>query len=311
MLWPSFASVLIFSSQTLAEHRRKVIGCEGRNVNLFCEDDKVIRVVRANYGRISSSICANTGAGEFDVSSSWSTRCIQPTSLRAVTSACRGRRSHCSVEVSSLVFGDPCPGTPKYLEVVYTCQRKSSDEESPSIPEWILQIKSLPQIIPETTTMTPTTRSTVKTTSESLPEYLMTEEIFPDVPRSRFPESLPLMNGHGTEELQTEQIFINQPKSSEPQQNVFEDSRILPAIIVSSVCVFIVGVVGVYLVLHRQDPDTEDQCSQYTIVRLDPGSSVYQSQVYQPLSKGQVCQMSGSYYKSSQSVDQSHYYQIV
>ena len=297
----------LVSVSSALRNRRTAHGCEGATLELTCDQGKVINIIRANFGRISSNVCS---VGNQDMSS-WSTRCIQPTSLRAVTSACRGRRSHCSVEVSSVVFGDPCPGTPKYLEVVYTCQRKSSDEESPSIPEWILQIKSLPQIIPETTTMTPTTRSTVKTTSESLPEYLMTEQIFPDVPRSRFPESLPLMNGHGTEELQTEQIFINQPKSSEPQQNVFEDSRILPAIIVSSVCVFIVGVVGVYLVLHRQDPDTEDQCSQYTIVRLDPGSSVYQSQVYQPLSKGQVCQMSGSYYKSSQSVDQSHYYQIV
>ena len=190
MLWTSFASLLLMFTQTLAEHRRKVIGCEGKDVNLFCEDDKVIQVVRANFGRISGKICASgSRAGVLDVSS-WSTRCIQPTSLRAVSSACRGQRSHCSVQVSSAVFGDPCPGTPKYLEVVYTCQRKSSVEESPSIPEWILQIKSLPKIIQETTTMTPTTRNTPKTTTDSLQDQLLvvTERLFPEPRKTRFPE---------------------------------------------------------------------------------------------------------------------------
>ena len=314
MLWTRFASLLLIFTQTLAEHRRKVIGCEGKNVNLFCEDEKVIQIVRANFGRISSRICAaGSRAGVFDVSSSWSTRCIQPTSLRAVTSACRGQRSHCSVEVSSAVFGDPCPGTPKYLEVVYTCQRKSSVEESPSIPEWILQIKSLPKIITETTTMTPTSRNTPKTTTESVQHQLVvvTEKLSPELPKSRFPESLPLMNDQATDELETDQIFINQPKSTgkSSPQNIFEDSRILPAVIVTSICVFIIGVIGVYLVLHRQDSDTASD--QYTIVKMDPSLSMYHSQVYNTLSKGHVYQMPSSHYKSSQSVDQSHYYQIV
>ena len=314
MLWTSFASLLLMFTQTLAEHRRKVIGCEGKDVNLFCEDDKVIQVVRANFGRISGKICASgSRAGVLDVSS-WSTRCIQPTSLRAVSSACRGQRSHCSVQVSSAVFGDPCPGTPKYLEVVYTCQRKSSVEESPSIPEWILQIKSLPKIIQETTTMTPTTRNTPKTTTDSLQDQLLvvTERLFPEPRKTRFPESLPLMNDQGTDEVETDQIFINQPKSTgkSSPQNIFDDSQILPAVIVISISVFIIGVIGVYLVLHRQDSDTGSD--QYTIVTADPNiSSMYHSQVYNTLSKGQMYQMPSSHYKSSQSVEQSHYYQIV
>ena len=121
------------------------------------------------------------------------------------------------------------------------------------------------------------------------------------------------MNDHGTDEVETDQIFINQPKSTgkSSPQNIFEDSRILPAIIVISISVFIVAVIGVYLVLHRQDSDTASD--QYTIVTADPNiSSMYHhSQVYNTLSKGQVYQMPSSHYKSSQSVDQSHYYQIV
>ena len=299
----------LVSVSSALRNRKTAHGCEGSALQLSCEHGKAINIIRANFGRISSNICASRN---LDMSS-WSTRCIQPTSLRAVTSACRGQRSHCSVEVSSAVFGDPCPGTPKYLEVVYTCQRKSSVEESPSIPEWILQIKSLPKIITETTTMTPTSRNTPKTTPESVQDQLVvvTEKLSPDLPKSRFPESLPLMNDQATDELETDQIFINQPKSTgkSSPQNIFEDSRILPAVIVTSICVFIIGVIGVYLVLHRQDSDTASD--QYTIVKMDPSLSMYHSQVYNTLSKGHVYQMPSSHYKSSQSVDQSHYYQIV
>ena len=138
-----------------------------------------------------------------------------------------------------------------------------------------------------------------------------TEKLLPEISKSRFPESLPLMNDQGTDEVETDQIFINQPKSTgkSSPQNIFEDSRILPAIIVTSICVFIIGVIGVYLVLHRTDSDTASD--QYTIVKMDPSLSMYHGQVYNTVSKGHVYQMPSSHYKSSQSVDQSHYYQIV
>ena len=256
MLWPSIASVLIFSSQTLAEHRRKVIGCEGRNVNLFCEDDKVIRVVRANYGRISSSICANTGAGEFDVSSSWSTRCIQPTSLRAVTSACRGRRSHCSVEVSSAVFGDPCPGTPKYLEVVYTCQRRNIVTESPELPPWLLSLEAISdKIMKKTTTTTSTTVPTTTAISTStmsdeglLDEIVVIEDIKKEPkkdimirqPSNKFMRYLEMMKQRNEENRIS--LMLNNPRAPETSEMEVveqEEENLVAAVAISVVATLI------------------------------------------------------------------------
>ena len=49
--------ILMSSLIVSGEHRRKVIGCEGNTIGLLCEPDKVVSVVRANYGRISQNIC--------------------------------------------------------------------------------------------------------------------------------------------------------------------------------------------------------------------------------------------------------------
>ena len=136
-------------------------------MELFCEDNKVINIVRANYGRISSSICVNNINGH--ESGSWSTRCIQPTSLRTVSSVCGDERSECSVSVDDGVFGDPCPHTPKYLELVYTCQHKNQRRETPSLPAWLLSLEAISNRIMEKTSTTTTTESTtVSTTTEEI-----------------------------------------------------------------------------------------------------------------------------------------------
>ena len=50
------------------------------------------------------------------------------------------RLTSCTVPVSSDLFGDPCPGTHKYVEIHYTCSPKTSDiTRRPPLPPWYLQ----------------------------------------------------------------------------------------------------------------------------------------------------------------------------
>lgn len=98
------------------------------------------------------------------------------------------RQAHCEITVTSALFGDPCPGTYKYLEVHYTCQAvrpQTVDSAPKSLPPWLLDLAATP--IPtktsefvrtEITSTTTTTTTTVSTTSpvvpilkSDLPEY--------------------------------------------------------------------------------------------------------------------------------------------
>ena len=118
-------------------------------VELECEEGEYISPVRANFGRFDSGICNPTG------NKVWSTRCIQPTTLRQVNSICEGRRS-CSIDVTSSVFGDPCPDTYKYLEIHYSCQTQKSQPRSEiNLPPWLLKMSATTaKPVPSTTTTT-------------------------------------------------------------------------------------------------------------------------------------------------------------
>ena len=41
-------------------------GCEGTNMTIDCDENEVIKIVRANYGRFSLSICNPGGVTEWD-----------------------------------------------------------------------------------------------------------------------------------------------------------------------------------------------------------------------------------------------------
>ncbi|KAE8292666.1 L-rhamnose-binding lectin CSL3 [Larimichthys crocea] len=78
---------------------------------------QVITVISANYGRRDRTTCSS-GRPSHQVQK---VDCSRPTNY--VAESCNGRSS-CAVEASNTIFGDPCYGTYKYLEVVYTCQIK-------------------------------------------------------------------------------------------------------------------------------------------------------------------------------------------
>ena len=310
-------SLLALTSISLVSaHRRKAVGCEGSRLELYCEGDKVISVLRANYGRISSSVCGDNRGQD------WSTRCIQPRTLREVTSRCSSDSSSpCSLEVSSSVFGDPCPNTPKYLEVVYTCQSQSVTRKTPRLPDWILQIKSLPAVAtlvprPSSTTTEPTARPQfeVNTDHAELSTAFKSDNL-------HFPESLPLLNEEElevevmveeekgqVEDVEAEIVFINQPKTEAERGNILEDERILPAVIIISVSVFILGVVGLYLLLHRRDDSGPSEV--LTVVKLDTNhypQHHYPHYNFLPDRERNIYQV-----KSVSSEESSHnYYQII
>uniref|UniRef100_A0A3P9JDW6 SUEL-type lectin domain-containing protein n=1 Tax=Oryzias latipes TaxID=8090 RepID=A0A3P9JDW6_ORYLA len=78
---------------------------------------KVIKVVSAFYGRHERNVCNNC-----PLAMSQNVNCGNPTDL--VAEKCDGKK-RCNIKAANSVFGDPCKGTHKYLEVTYVCICKS------------------------------------------------------------------------------------------------------------------------------------------------------------------------------------------
>lgn len=97
--------------------------CEHRTVHLSCPGGKLISIQSATYGRSKNN---------FKTCYRGSLRNIL-TRLRVAIRSCRSGRSHskmaqycngkqrCSVAASNGIFGDPCRGVFKYLQVNYIC----------------------------------------------------------------------------------------------------------------------------------------------------------------------------------------------
>ncbi|XP_070540332.1 uncharacterized protein [Ptychodera flava] len=96
---------------------RDTLVCEHDQLTLQCGHGHV-HVVRANYGR-------TTGDETCPHRSIRTTECRAETSFDLVKNQCEGQ-AECSIRASNSVFGDPCVGTYKYLEVHYTCVRDPS-----------------------------------------------------------------------------------------------------------------------------------------------------------------------------------------
>uniref|UniRef100_A0A3Q2VBZ0 SUEL-type lectin domain-containing protein n=1 Tax=Haplochromis burtoni TaxID=8153 RepID=A0A3Q2VBZ0_HAPBU len=79
----------------------------------------VLVIHGADYGRHDKTTCS---AGR-PASQLQDVQCSSQTSTSVAAERCNGKNS-CTISASNSVFGDPCVGTYKYLEVVYTCQCK-------------------------------------------------------------------------------------------------------------------------------------------------------------------------------------------
>ncbi|GIY55828.1 latrophilin Cirl [Caerostris darwini] len=92
---------------------RTTYACEGNNLSIVC-DEGLIHLIRANYGRFSISICNDHGNLD------WRVNCMSQHSFLIMQKRC-SLQTNCSIEATSSIFQDPCPGTLKYLEVQYHC----------------------------------------------------------------------------------------------------------------------------------------------------------------------------------------------
>nr|XP_029527046.1 L-rhamnose-binding lectin CSL3 isoform X1 [Oncorhynchus nerka]XP_029527056.1 L-rhamnose-binding lectin CSL3 isoform X1 [Oncorhynchus nerka] len=89
--------------------------CEGSDSQLLCDRGE-IRIQRANYGRRQHDVCS-IGRPHQQLKN---TNCLSQSTTSKMAERCDGKRQ-CIVKVSNSVFGDPCVGTYKYLDVAYTC----------------------------------------------------------------------------------------------------------------------------------------------------------------------------------------------
>ena len=87
--------------------------CEGKTLLLSCGFGATVDIVSANYGRLGAAYCDHIAGTE--------TNCRSSNSLDVVKTHCQGRSS-CSVPATNSVFGDPCFGAHKYLEVNFSCK---------------------------------------------------------------------------------------------------------------------------------------------------------------------------------------------
>uniref|UniRef100_A0A3Q1F2R7 SUEL-type lectin domain-containing protein n=1 Tax=Acanthochromis polyacanthus TaxID=80966 RepID=A0A3Q1F2R7_9TELE len=83
----------------------------------FPAEGQVISVYGADFGRRDRTTCSYKRPD----SQIQNVDCWAPTSK--VAQSCNGKH-YCSITASSSVFGDPCIGTYKYLDVTYTCEGK-------------------------------------------------------------------------------------------------------------------------------------------------------------------------------------------
>ncbi|XP_054602267.1 L-rhamnose-binding lectin SML-like [Nothobranchius furzeri] len=88
--------------------------CENSTIHPMCDAGWIIYVDSADYGRHDSTTCS-FGRPPSELQN---TSCS--TLADVVAENCTGENS-CSITASNDVFGDPCVGTFKYLDVTYEC----------------------------------------------------------------------------------------------------------------------------------------------------------------------------------------------
>lgn len=87
--------------------------CEHRSGILRCPAGRKLWIVYANYGR-------TTGKAVCPHKSMRTTNCRSPFSTQLIRCACHGKTS-CNLYAKNEVYGDPCVGTFKYIEVRFRC----------------------------------------------------------------------------------------------------------------------------------------------------------------------------------------------
>ncbi|KAK9512857.1 hypothetical protein O3M35_001182 [Rhynocoris fuscipes] len=93
--------------------------CENEVLDINCPDGSYLWISNAIYGRMNPIICSGANRNVR------SNRCKSDKSMSVVESRCDNLQ-HCRVPANNQMFGDPCYGTYKYLEVDYQCLDRMS-----------------------------------------------------------------------------------------------------------------------------------------------------------------------------------------
>ncbi|XP_066295931.1 sushi, von Willebrand factor type A, EGF and pentraxin domain-containing protein 1-like isoform X4 [Branchiostoma lanceolatum] len=107
--------------------------CERKTLQLSCPAGETLLIDDANYGRTSTKHACPC--------SKCATNCRAANSLSIVRDACQGSQQ-CAVSAKNGVFGDPCVGTQKYLEVTYRCVTDRSCSKLPEFKNGIFEVSS-------------------------------------------------------------------------------------------------------------------------------------------------------------------------
>ncbi|CAG0888741.1 unnamed protein product [Darwinula stevensoni] len=177
---------------------RTAYACEGSTLSLECEAGHVIHLIRANYGRFSIAVCNDHG------NTDWSVSCTSPRSLNILNERC-GSVSECTLHVSSEIFGDPCPGTHKYIEVHFSCAvavptTPTSRPRPPLFltPKWLSQTPTSTSASTSSSTSTSTSASTsASTTTTTTTTTSTTTSTTPTPSPSAADERPPATTPHG------------------------------------------------------------------------------------------------------------------
>ena len=90
--------------------------CENNEREIQCGADEVLNIVTARYGRFDYTTCPHPSIKEIN--------CESNDTYDVITALCQNKNS-CTVKAHNSEYGDSCPGTYKYLTVIYTCQNQS------------------------------------------------------------------------------------------------------------------------------------------------------------------------------------------
>lgn len=105
----------IFLAETVTQSPEgKTVGpiCDGGQAVLKCPAGQLISITYAFWGRESTANC--------NYSSTDSTNCSAQNATLVVAEECNNECT-CLIGANSAIFGDPCPGTSKYLVILWTC----------------------------------------------------------------------------------------------------------------------------------------------------------------------------------------------
>lgn len=116
-----------YETDSHAIHYYMTYACEREKLRLACDTGYTILIVRANYGRHSTTLCDRSPKIQ-------NTFCngLFLHAKKVLSKVCTGVNK-CEVPVISQLFGEPCPKVYKYLEVYYGCVKdyeRLNDEET-------------------------------------------------------------------------------------------------------------------------------------------------------------------------------------